>query len=50
MMASYINRLIKCGYSRRHAEKVCEDFVRNLPLIDLDFFVRSMELKHVCQV
>lgn len=46
-MKAYIDRLIKCGYSRQQAQEVCCDFVRNLPLIDLDFFVRSMELKHV---
>lgn len=46
-MEAYIRRLIKCGYSRRHAEKICEDFVRNLPLIDLDFFVYSIEARHV---
>ena len=44
-MRKYVERLVKCGYSRRRAVKVCEDFVRNLPLIDLDFFVCSVEGK-----
>lgn len=49
-MKAYIDRLIKCGYSRQRAEQVCGDFIRNLPLIDLDFFVQTMELKYVCQI
>jgi len=42
-MKAYIERLIKCGYSRRKATQICEEFIRNLPLIDLDFFVWSVE-------
>lgn len=42
-MKAYIDRLVKCGYTRQRAQKVCDDFTRNLPLIDLDFFVWSVE-------
>ena len=49
-MKAYVERLIMCGFSRQHAVEVCEEFIRNLPLIDLNFFARSMELKHLYQV
>lgn len=49
-MKAYVDRLIKCGYSRQRAVKVCEDFIRNLPLFDLDFFVLTIEAKHVDKV
>ena len=42
-MKKYVDRLVQCGYSRQKAREVCEEFVRNLSLIDLDFFVRSVE-------
>lgn len=46
-MKAYIDRLVKCGYTRQRAQKVCDDFTRNLPLIDLDFFVSVIEEKNV---
>jgi hypothetical protein len=46
-MKMYVKRLINCGYSRRRAWEVCEQFVRNLPLVDLDFFVQSVEARYV---
>ena len=46
-MQKYINRLIKCGYSLERARAVCSDFVRNLPLIELENFVLSMEKNYV---
>ena len=47
LMKAYVNRLMQCGYSRQKAQEICEQFVRNLTLIDLDFFVLTMELKYV---
>lgn len=48
-MSKYINRLVKCGYSRQRAKDVCCDFVRNLSFFDLECFVTSME-KYVDKV
>lgn len=42
-MKKYVDRLVRCGYSRQRAREVCEEFVRNLSLIDLDFFICSKE-------
>lgn len=42
-MGKYIKRLIDCGYSPDKAVKTCEDFARNLPLVDLELFVQATE-------
>lgn len=42
-MEKYVERLIKCGYKRDRATRVCEDFVRNLSVLDLQLFVESTE-------
>ena len=44
-MSTYIKRLVKCGYSKEKAFKVCCDFVRNLGIVDLECFIYSMERK-----
>ena len=44
-MQKYIDRLVKCGYTKERAYQVCCDFVRNLPIIELENFVWSMERK-----
>ena len=49
LMNEYIKRLMRCGYSRQRAEKVCIDFMLNLPIFDLEFFVWSVE-KNVGQI
>lgn len=48
MMKEYIKRLILCGYSEESAEKICIDFIRNLHIFDLQFFVESVEKKKQC--
>ena len=42
-MTEYINRLIRCGYSADRAYSVCQDFAKNLPFIELENFVSSIE-------
>jgi len=42
-MDRYIKRLIRCGYSADRAYCVCFDFAKNLPLIDLEYFIESIE-------
>lgn len=42
-MEKYIRRLMKCGYTRAKAYDLCCDFSRNLPLIELENFIYSME-------
>lgn len=50
-MQDYIERLMKCGYSLSKAYRVCVDFMCNLPLFDIQFFVESVEDKnHVDRV
>ena len=53
-MDKYIARLIKCGYEPNNALKTCEEFARNLPLVDLELFVQATEeiyrRNHVDQV
>lgn len=50
-MKEYIKRLIECGYDEDEAYQVCVDFVRNLPLFELQFFVENKENeKHVDRV
>lgn len=44
-MISYIIRLMKCGYTYDRARSVCSDFVRNLSLVDLDYFIMTIEGK-----
>lgn len=46
-MQKYIDRLVRCGYTAERARNVCSDFARNLPLIELENFVISMEKSHV---
>lgn len=45
-MQDYIKRLMNCGYSLNKAYYICVDFMRNLPLFDLQFFVESVEEKN----
>lgn len=49
-MWTYVKRLIGCGFSLNRAYSVCRDFTNNLPLIDLENFVQSMERKHVGRI
>lgn len=42
-MADYIRRLVACGYTPEKARQICQDFSRNLPLFDLELFVRTTE-------
>lgn len=42
-MKEYIKRLISCGYTEDTAYKLCVDFMKNLPLFDLQFFVEHKE-------
>lgn len=49
-MKEYIRRLIECGYTEDKAEQVCIDFMRNLPLFDLQFFVEAIEKKNVDRI
>ena len=42
-MQKYIDRLIKCGYSPEKAYSLCQDFRRNLSIVDLENFILSME-------
>jgi len=42
-MERYIKRLIRCGYSADRAYCVCYDFAKNLPLIELENFIESIE-------
>ena len=46
-MYKYIERLVKCGYTKAKAYELCCDFIRNLSLFDLENFVISMEKAHV---
>ena len=46
-MWKYIDRLVKCGYSTHRAYNVCSDFVKNLSLVELEFFIASVEKDHV---
>jgi len=49
-MWKYIDRLVKCGYSTHRAYNVCSDFVKNLSLVELEFFIASVEKDHVEKV
>lgn len=42
-MRKYVNRLVKCGYGENEATQICIDFVKNLSIVDLSFFVYSIE-------
>lgn len=42
-MYNYIQRLILCGYSPSDAYSTCYNFIKELTLTELDFFVRSLE-------
>ena len=42
-MQAYVRRLMKCGYSYQAAEELCRDFIKNLSLVDLIFFIESKE-------
>ena len=46
-MSNFVKRLIRCGYTKERALTVCNDFVKNLTIVDLECFVLSMEKKHV---
>lgn len=46
-METYIVRLMACGYTREKAEEICKDFMLNLHLFDLEFFVDAMEQIYV---
>lgn len=49
-MDKYIKRLIACGYSPDKAVKVCEEFERNLGMLDLELFVQATEEYHINHV
>lgn len=42
-MDKYVYRLVRCGYSADRAYCICSDFVKNLPFIELENFVNSIE-------
>ena len=42
-MKKYIDRLINCGYSFENALKICQDFQKNLNLVDLENLILSIE-------
>lgn len=42
-MQEYVERLMRCGYSPDRAYCICQDFMKNLPLFDLQLFVESIE-------
>lgn len=46
-MFKYVNRLMKCGYTKAKAYSVCCDFVTNLSIFDLENFILTMERKNV---
>lgn len=43
MMQEYIDRLMRCGFSADRAYSICRDFMKNLHIFDLQFFVESIE-------
>lgn len=43
VMNEYVIRLIKCGYSYERAYDLCADFLRNFPLLYLQYFVETVE-------
>lgn len=45
-MWDYVERLMKCGYPSYKAYCVCQDFIKNLSLIDLQCFIDSMEREY----
>jgi hypothetical protein len=45
-MKEYIRRLIECGYTKDEAYQICKDFLRNLHIFDLQFFVESVERRN----
>lgn len=40
---SYINRLVKCGYTVDAATSVYLDFIRNFSIAELEIYVRHVE-------
>lgn len=42
-----VERLIKCGFTKKAAEQLVNDFILNLGYINLQFFVESMEKNNV---
>lgn len=46
-MQKYEQRLIKCGYTEDAAHKLCLDFLRNLSLNELEFFIVDLETRYV---
>ncbi len=49
-MSRYINRLVRCGYTRAKAKRLCIDFIKNLSIFDLEQFVLAMEESHGIQI
>lgn len=47
-MLDFVLRLMKCGYSYDDACAVCKDFLTNLPIWELGFFVTSVEDRSTC--
>ena len=45
-MTRYIKRLERCGYSTAKARSLCMEFVRNLSISELDYFIQTMEESH----
>lgn len=42
-----VDRLVKCGFTKKAAEQLVRDFIVNLSYINLQFFVESMEKDNV---
>jgi len=42
-----VERLVKCGFTKKAAEQLVRDFIVNLSYINLQFFVESMEKNNV---
>lgn len=47
-MNGYIERLTACGFSLDKAREVYSDIVRNFSIVELEVFVKHVEIESIC--
>lgn len=49
-MQKYEQRLVRCGYTKANAHSVCLEFLNNLSLNELEYFVTDLERRNVAGI
>lgn len=49
-MQKYEQRLVRCGYTKANAHSVCLEFLNNLSINELEYFVTDLEMRYVARV